>query len=391
MDPLTQGALGGAIAVAGFRHRLGPRSVAFAALAAMSPDIDVLVGLWGDEWTTLAAHRGSSHSMLVLPLVAPLVGWLGWRFFDPQRRGAEPGSAVGARGALHSRRYRSWSWLAFWALLTHPLLDVFTTYGTQLLAPLSRRRFAFDAVAIIDPIFTVPLLAVVALAWIGRWRPIALRRAGWLALGFCVLYLAWGLWVSADARRLARTELAEAGVKVERVRASPLFFFPPLRRVIALDDQGRFWSGTVSAVAGQPIRFAVQSSDRAPEIEAVLATRGGRTFSWFADGWVRAELAENGRTVRLYDERYGLITRPEFTPFVAVGELDSAGRPTSVEPAGRAFDGDDDPRQALAGELAAGWRLVRGRPIELDEPPEGPPEGPPAGPEPVNPSSDPES
>jgi inner membrane protein len=382
MDPLTQGVLGGAIAAAGFREKLGRRSVLFAAVAAMSPDLDVLVGLWGDEWTTLAAHRGSSHSLLVLPFVAPLVGWLGWRFFDLHRRRSETGEAG---DFWQDPRYRSWTHLAFWALITHPLLDVFTTYGTQLLAPFSRTRFAFDAIAILDPIFTLPLLIAVLVAHWERPGPGRRRGMAVAALVFCAAYIGWGLSVSHGARERARVDLDARGFEIADLRASPVFVFPPIRRVAAHDGRGTFMAGAVSAWNPRAIEWHRLESEWGPEVDAVLATRGGRTFAWFADGWIRAEIertaeGEGDRTlVRLYDERYGLITRPEFTPFVTVGELNAEGEPIRVEQAergGLASEGDDggtDPRTAIDAELEAGNRLLFGDPPQ------------------ANPSSDPES
>lgn len=372
MDPLTQGVLGGAIAAAGFREKLGRRSVLFAAVAAMSPDLDVLVGLWGDEWSTLEAHRGSSHSLLILPLVAPLVGWLGWRLFDSERPDPERRrSAAGPTGGLwRDPRWRSWTHLAFWALITHPLLDVFTTYGTQLLAPFSRARFAFDAIAILDPIFTLPLLIAVLVAHWERPGPRRRRGIAVAALAFCAAYLGWGLSVSHEARERARTELEARGFEIADLRASPVFVFPPIRRVAAHDGHGNFMAGAVSAWNSEAIEWHRLESEWGPEVDAVLATRGGRTFAWFADGWIRSEIerespgeGEGGRTlVRLYDERYGLVTQPEFTPFVALGELNAEGEPVRVVQAGRSGSIESDPRTAIDAELEAGRRLLFGAP-----------------------------
>ncbi|MEZ4986848.1 MAG: metal-dependent hydrolase [Saprospiraceae bacterium] len=46
----------------------------------------------------------------------------------------------------------------FWAILTHPLPDACTTYGTQLLEPFSSLRVAWNVVSVADPLYTVPFL-----------------------------------------------------------------------------------------------------------------------------------------------------------------------------------------------------------------------------------------
>ena len=47
-------------------------------------------------------------------------------------------------------------WLA---LVTHPLLDAMTVYGTQLALPFSDHPFGVGSIFIIDPLYTLPLLA----------------------------------------------------------------------------------------------------------------------------------------------------------------------------------------------------------------------------------------
>src|SRR3546814_4409712 len=89
----------------------------------------------------MTLHRGASHSLFVLPLA----GWLVWAFF--RRRGG--------RVAASPRR---WFWAIQAVLLTHPLLDALTVYGTQLLWPLPLRPVMWSSVFIIDPLYTVWLL-----------------------------------------------------------------------------------------------------------------------------------------------------------------------------------------------------------------------------------------
>ena len=153
MDPLTQGLLGAACGQAVYGRALGRRAVIWGAAIGMSPDLDVVLNATGPmgEWLW---HRGFTHALWFGPLLGPLPGWLLWRW----------------KGG----RLRDWIGLAILALFTHPLLDVWTTYGTQLLAPFSRHRFALDAVGIIDPAYTLVLGAAVVA---GRWRGWGSRTA----------------------------------------------------------------------------------------------------------------------------------------------------------------------------------------------------------------------
>src|SRR5210317_1878261 len=122
MDSVTQAvlgaAIGGAIAPAGQRRKA---LLAGAALGTL-PDLDVLID-YGDAVENFTYHRGFSHSLFVLPPVALLL------------------------------------WLAFigLALITHPMLDAHTAYGTQLLWPLDSPPVMWASLFIIDPLFTLPM------------------------------------------------------------------------------------------------------------------------------------------------------------------------------------------------------------------------------------------
>ena len=53
----------------------------------------------------------------------------------------------------------------FLALITHPLLDSFTTYGTQIWWPITSPPVSWSSVFIIDPLYTLPLLVSIIALW----------------------------------------------------------------------------------------------------------------------------------------------------------------------------------------------------------------------------------
>lgn len=349
MDTITQAALGAAIGQAGWRG-LGRRALGFGALCGLLPDLDVVLGR---GFEGIVSHRGMSHSLVVLPVVALPVGWLGWRLLG---RG---------RGAEGADRGTPWQWiaLAFWGLVTHPLLDTCTTYGTQLLAPLSRARFSWDAVAIIDPIYTVPLLAAVA---VGLRRNVAVDRAaalGRAAVGFGVLYLAAGFGWSQWAKAEARTLLADQGFTPVALRTPAPMMFPPLRRIAARDADGRLMVGTIAPWAPERTTLTLLVSDEDPAVDAVLQTWEGGVLSWFSDGYLFIEVEDDGgqRIVSLRDQRYGMYSDPTWTPFRARAVVDAAGRVVEVRMAERGGGGGTNGQIDPGAEWAAGWRLLTGR------------------------------
>lgn len=144
MDSLTQIVLGAAVGEAVLGKKIGNKAMLYGAIAGTIPDLDVYIGYFTDTVTALELHRGFTHSILFSILFAPIFGWLVSRF-------------------ERYKNVKDWSWLFFWCLLTHPLLDAFTTWGTQLFWPLNI-RVAFKTIFVIDPLYTVPFIVFLILA-----------------------------------------------------------------------------------------------------------------------------------------------------------------------------------------------------------------------------------
>ncbi|MGH9861265.1 MAG: metal-dependent hydrolase, partial [Candidatus Acidiferrales bacterium] len=163
-------------------------------LAALFPDIDILFDPFvPNEMFTIELHRGVTHSLVCLPVFAIALAagtrwWLDWR---ARRKLQSSGQAAESR--------LSWRMLtAIWAvgIASHILLDLATSWGTMVWAPLSNARVSWDLVFIIDFTLTAILVAPQVLAWIYRRRPgvrprsIGARRraaAMWVVFSLCAL------------------------------------------------------------------------------------------------------------------------------------------------------------------------------------------------------------
>ncbi|HET6519432.1 MAG TPA: metal-dependent hydrolase [Geminicoccaceae bacterium] len=312
MDPVTQGLLGAAVGQA-FAPKLGRRAVAFGAAVAMTPDLDVVIGMVGGPLAEWRHHRGVTHALWFGPVVGPPVGYAMWRFlrWRARRRGAPPeGEPAAGRGAL-----AAWCWLAALALFTHPLLDAFTVYGTQLLAPFSDVRFALPAVGVIDPIYSLILLAgLVAGLFVAARSRVQVALAG-AALALSTAFLGYGLLLNGRAEAEAARQLAAEGVAPDGLRAYPTILQPWYRRLVARDGD-RVLVGYLSTWDPHPIPWLTfeDGARGSAAAEAVLASPEGRLFAWFADRQtlVRAEPDGPAATlVRVHDLRIGLPDRAD--------------------------------------------------------------------------------
>ncbi len=279
MDSVTQAVLGAAVGQAVLGRQLGPKAALLGALGGTLPDLDLLF-VDAASLDYFVSHRGISHSVFFGPLLALPLAWAG------QRWRPEPG-------------YARWWWAWMLVLLTHPLLDLFTNYGTQLLAPLSREPFAIPAISIIDPVYTLTLAAGLGLALAGR------TKALWAAFVLSSAYL--GLCTLQNDKAL---QLARAQTALPEVRATTTLFSPWLRRVMAWDGE-QLQVGFVSTWKPQPIRWQRMPIDpRAAQLaREAEASAPGQVFTRFANGarYPYIHRDEAGREeLRIADARFGI-------------------------------------------------------------------------------------
>ncbi|WP_431134577.1 metal-dependent hydrolase [Psychroserpens mesophilus] len=146
MDSLTQIVLGAAVGEAVLGKKIGNKAMLYGAIAGTIPDLDIFASYFTDTVTALSVHRGFTHSIVFSLIFALLFGWIVSRYET-------------------FKDFKSWSWLFFWAFLTHPVLDAHTTWGTQLFWPFDL-RLAFKTIFVIDPLYTLPFLGFLILTLI---------------------------------------------------------------------------------------------------------------------------------------------------------------------------------------------------------------------------------
>lgn len=300
MDPITQAALGAAVSHAAFHRQLGMKAAAVGALVGMVPDIDSFYGAMEGPFVRLVSHRGITHSIFFGPVVGTAAGWAYWRYLGWR---AGPGQPV--PGSL-----RVWIGLFIAALLSHPLLDWFTTFGTQLLKPFASTRFALDGIAIVDPVYTGTLGLGLLGGRILRDHP----RAGWptmIALALSTAYLMLGLRINGLAEQEAERQLAAAGLQDYSVRAYPTMLQLPYRRVVATgSDDVRV--GYISMWQPCEIEWGRAPIFTNANVEAVFATREGKIYAWFSGNrLISREVTDgDGLIVETVDLRYGYTLDP---------------------------------------------------------------------------------
>jgi len=202
LDPLTHALSGSVLARALPGKPLPTSQVILLVLLTMAPDADFVLKFVSDT-TYLQYHRGITHSLLMLPLWT----WLVFSLLPADR------------APFGYRPTKLAPWLIGTAIGMHIFLDLITSFGTMLLAPLSDWRAALDLVFIIDPIFTACLLLPLLAGLI--WR----RHVRALAIGALLLAASYlGLTASSHHQAMQLAQVEQPGA--QSYAALPLPFSP---------------------------------------------------------------------------------------------------------------------------------------------------------------------
>lgn len=236
MDSLTQIVLGAAVGEAVLGKKVGNKAMLYGAIAGTIPDLDVLSEYFVDTVTALEMHRGFSHSIVFAVLSAPLFGWL-----------------ISKIEKNSPATWRDWSWLMFWGLFTHPLLDAHTTWGTQLFWPLDI-RLEYKNIFVIDPLYTLPFLVFLILAMRSKKGSKKRRRYNNLGLIISTSYLLLTLVLKGISFMKFKNALEEQNISYLEIENKPSPFNAILwTSNVELEDS--FLIGDYSFFDTQPIQF----------------------------------------------------------------------------------------------------------------------------------------
>jgi inner membrane protein len=353
MDSVTQMLLGATVAQAGFRRRLGRSAMVVGAAIALVPDLDVVVG-WSDTFTNWKHHRGLTHSVFFGPVVGPALGWLAWRWYR-WRRGGAVANAI--QDPSPDDTLRSWIYLAILALMTHVLIDLPTSYGTQALYPLSDYRFAWNGLGIIDIAYSLILVAALAVGFAARSRPRLAQDGAAGALVLVTAYTLMGMAINGQVEAKAEAQLYAQYGQEARVTAYPTLFQPVYRRVVA-ERPDEILVGYHSVLSDKPIDWKRFPRIEGASIDAVRATEPGRLFSWFAQNnlyWSSVLSSDGNTIVEASDMRYGVSGDTDLGFWGIRAVVDPEGRIVGpVEPFNRR-------PSASPQSLSAYWNAILGR------------------------------
>ena len=283
MDSLTQIVLGIATAELVAGKKLQNKAFLYGAVLGTIPDLDILVGKFLSDVEEVAIHRGLSHSLLFFMFLSPVLGWLISKI------------------EKEKISFKSASLLAFWCLVTHVILDLFTSWGTQILCPLDY-RFALKTIFVIDPLYTIPLLISLIFVWKNKD---SLIRRKYLIRGLVMSssYLLLTCLLKLFAVQQFENALENQKLTYQELIVKPTAFNCILWNANVATSDG-YYLADYSLFDSQPIRFSFYTKNRKLE-EQLVNSCDFQQLKKISDDWYLVTEQNN----RLYfnDLRFGLL------------------------------------------------------------------------------------
>ncbi len=382
MDSLTQITLGAACGELVLGRKIGNRAMLWGAIGGTIPDLDILANGFLTDIEALAFHRGISHSLLFAVTTPFLFAYLTQQFYErgwyQQKAFKWIGTLfwgfflLGVLGLLNliptvitgsvsypmvgitivlgllalyrlwnnylqvpletvSTTYKDWTKLFFWSIFTHPLLDAFTAYGTQLFAPFSDYRVAFNTISVADPIYTFPfiafLVAALTLHRTKKWR----LYLTWMGILWSSAYLLFTVFNKQKIDRIFENALATQNIKYQRFRTSPSIFNNILWQGVA-EAEDVYYLGMYSLFDTKPtVEFYPLNKDH-ELIEPYESNKDIQTLKWFSDGYYSIMKLPDGK-LQLSDVRYGSTKENSIEPedFVFRFIIDPAAEDLNIQ------------------------------------------------------------
>lgn len=291
MDPLSQGVVGAAASqlVARRVEKVAAGLIGF--FAGLAADLDVLISSSSDPLMFLEFHRHFTHALVFIPIGALLCTVV---FRIVFRRWF-------SRNRLSFKQTYVFSFVGY---ATHALLDACTTYGTQLLWPFSDTRVAWNNVSVVDPLFTLPLLLIVAIAVFKRSA-----NAARLGVIYVFFYLGLGGVQNYRATGVAEQLASSRGHVPSNLGVKPSFANLIVWKSV-YEYSGRYYVDAIQVFGSHKIYqgISVEKLDVSKHFSWLSKTSQQaldiERFRWFSNQHLALDPTNSNRII---DVRYSLV------------------------------------------------------------------------------------
>lgn len=290
MDSVSHIVIGAAIGETLLGKKIGRWGMLLGAIAKSVPDFDLFYTGLSDPRAYMCEHRAHTHSLFIEALYAIPIAWLLVKLF---------------KNKVSFGRMLVFMLACLWG---HSLLDWCTNFGTQLLLPFSNENYTLNTLAIVDLLFTLPMLTVILIALFHRKNTARRNKLAQAALIYCFVYLGFTFFNKVRAEQIVQESIVENKLPVTAHMTNPTMLNNVLWYSVGSNDSTVF-IGEFSLLHSQnPITW--HSYPRNLHLmEQCKSKKDVAILQWFSDPYTIAEA--NGDTLNVYAVKFGRTNMQE--------------------------------------------------------------------------------
>lgn len=290
MDSLSHIVIGAAIGETFLGKKIGRWGMLLGAIAKSVPDFDLFVTGLTDPRAYMCDHRAHTHSLSIEALYAIPIAWLLFKLFKQK---------------VSFKRMLFFLLACLWG---HSLLDWCTNFGTQLLLPFTNENYSLNTLAIVDLLFTLPMLTLVLIAVFYKKNAVRRTKLAQAALIYCFAYLGVTFINKTLANSMVEESLAKNNIPVTNYMTNPTMLNNVLWYGVGSNDSAVF-IGELSLLHKQhPIKW--HSYPRNQHLmQQCKSQKDVEILRWFSDPYTIAQA--NADTLNMYAIKFGRTNMQE--------------------------------------------------------------------------------
>lgn len=290
MDSISHIVIGAAIGETLLGKKIGRWGMLLGAIAKSVPDFDLFYTGLSDPRAYMCDHRAHTHSLFIEALYAIPIAWLLVKLFKQK---------------VSFKRMLLFMLACLWG---HSLLDWCTNFGTQLLLPFTNENYSLNTLAIVDLLFTLPMLTMVLIAVFHKKNSVRRNKLAQASLIYCFVYLSLTFFNKAQAEKIVQASIVKNNIPVTAHITNPTMLNNILWYSVASNDSTIF-IGEFSLIYRQnPIKWHTYPRNQYL-MQQCKSKKDIAILKWFSDPYTIAQ--PNGDTLNVYAVKFGRTNMQE--------------------------------------------------------------------------------
>lgn len=290
MDSVSHIVIGAAIGETLLGKKIGRWGMLLGAIAKSAPDFDLFYTGLSDPRAYMCEHRAHTHSLFIEALYAIPIAWLLVKLF---------------RNKVSFGRMLVFMLACLWG---HSLLDWCTNFGTQLLLPFTNENYSLNTLAIVDLLFTLPIIILILIAVFHKKNATRRNKLAMASLIYCFVYLGFTFINKVRVEQMVQESLVANNIPVNEHMTNPTMLNNVLWYAVGSNDSTLYIGECNWLHQENPITW--HSYPRNVQLmEQCKSKKDVAVLQWFSDPYTIAEA--NGDTLNVYAVKFGRTNMQE--------------------------------------------------------------------------------